>query len=400
MSHLAALGTYLPTWGEEQDRRPGPDEDAVTLAVAAGRAALGCLDEPDVDQVVLVSRDLPLLEGGNAAALLAGLGLPADLPVTEQVGGCPATLDVLTAAAPGTLVLAADLAPAGAAAALVGSDGLEVLPCARRVGSLPVQSRGRDGVARDYEDARLGWDRGGLAAVSALDLAEKPVVVAGATARQAGVLTRGPAPALPVTGASAALFALAALDDLGETGVAVAVEQASATAVRTGRGTTSLCLARDEPAAQSPATLRETPGPEIAISLAAYARAFDAKLRWEAGACDACGTLALPPRLRCLECGSEEGWSLAPLPRTGSVYTAVTVHVPVPGLPTPYSLAIVELDGVDVRALVKVTGAPAGGTAIGDRGRLVLRRVALRSGIPDYGYALLPTDTDPTTEDI
>jgi hypothetical protein len=43
-----------------------------------------------------------------------------------------------------------------------------------------------------------------------------------------------------------------------------------------------------------------------------------------------------------------------------------------------------------VRALVKVTGAPPGTTTIGDRGALVLRRVAVRAGIPDYGYALLP----------
>ena len=46
-----------------------------------------------------------------------------------------------------------------------------------------------------------------------------------------------------------------------------------------------------------------------------------------------------------------------PLPRTGTVYTETTVHMPVPGLKTPYSLVIVELDGVGVRALVKVTGA-------------------------------------------
>ncbi|MBD0322603.1 MAG: hypothetical protein ICV72_04345, partial [Aldersonia sp.] len=55
-----------------------------------------------------------------------------------------------------------------------------------------------------------------------------------------------------------------------------------------------------------------------------------------------------------------------------------------------YSLAIVELDDIGVRALVKVTGAEPGTVEIGDRGRLVLRRVAVRSGVPDYGYAFEP----------
>jgi uncharacterized OB-fold protein len=85
-------------------------------------------------------------------------------------------------------------------------------------------------------------------------------------------------------------------------------------------------------------------------------------------------------------------YALVPLPRTGTVYTEVTVHVPVPGLRTPYSLVIVELDGVGVRALVKVTGVEPGTVEIGDRGRMALRRVALRSGVPDYGYAFAPDE--------
>ena len=70
------------------------------------------------------------------------------------------------------------------------------------------------------------------------------------------------------------------------------------------------------------------------------------------------------------------------------------IHVPVPGRETPYSLAIVQLDDTDVRTLVTVTGVPAGAVDIGDRGRLVLRLVDVRSGVPDYGHALLPDLTD------
>jgi uncharacterized OB-fold protein len=81
---------------------------------------------------------------------------------------------------------------------------------------------------------------------------------------------------------------------------------------------------------------------------------------------------------------------LTPLPRDGVVYTAISVHVPVPGLRSPYDLAIVELGDTGVRLLTPVTGADPGTTQIGDRGALVLRRLTMRNGIADYGYAFEP----------
>ncbi|HEY6491658.1 MAG TPA: hypothetical protein VIZ43_00150, partial [Trebonia sp.] len=53
---------------------------------------------------------------------------------------------------------------------------------------------------------------------------------------------------------------------------------------------------------------------------------------------------------------------------------------------------IVELDDVGVRVLARVTGAVPGTVGIGDRGRMVLRLVAVRSGVPDYGYAFCPQE--------
>jgi hypothetical protein len=177
MPFIVSVGTYQPCWGSPTYRVPGDDEDAITLAAEAGRAALGT--GAAVENVVLVSRDLPLTESSNAAVLLAGLGLDPELEVTERLGGAPAT---------------------------------------------------------DYE-------------------------------------------------------------------------------------------------------------PD-------------------------------------------------PLPRTDTVYTAVSVHMPVPEMRTPYALAIVKLDGVDARALAKVTGAEPDTVDVGVRGRLALRRVALRSGVPDYGYAFRPETED------
>jgi hypothetical protein len=72
MPYVASIGTYLPCWGAPQHRVAGDDEDAITLAVEAGRAAL--IASGAVERVVLVSRNMPLLESSNAAVLLAGLG--------------------------------------------------------------------------------------------------------------------------------------------------------------------------------------------------------------------------------------------------------------------------------------------------------------------------------------
>ena len=84
MPYVASVGTYLPCWGSSLQRVAGDDEDAVTMAVEAGRAAL--TGGGAAERVVVVSRDLPLLESSNAAVLLAGLGLDPELEVDERLG--------------------------------------------------------------------------------------------------------------------------------------------------------------------------------------------------------------------------------------------------------------------------------------------------------------------------
>jgi uncharacterized OB-fold protein len=393
MTCVTAIATYLPCWGSAQRRVLGSDEDAVTLAVEAGRAALGAAGDgtaSGAQRVVLVSRDLPLLEGGNAAVLLAGLGLDPEIEVAERLGGAPAALDAVTSARPRTLVIAADTQPAGAAAALVADAGLQIRPVARIARSLPVRTRDAAGTVRDYGDPRLLRERGVLASLAATG-AEKPLALAGVDSKQAAAVCAGQPPVLPTTGASSALFALAALAEARAAGPLFAAEQAMVTGVEVGGGSADVC--RSEPEARPLPAATFTPGPDIPVSLAAYDRAFGPKVRWEAGRYAGTGELDFPPRYRIGRDGSlQTDYTLVPLPRTGTVYTGVTVRIPVPGLPTPYSLVIVELDGAALRVLARVTGAEPGTVHIGDRGRMVLRRVAVRSGVPDYGYAFWPEE--------
>lgn len=386
MPRVASIGTYLPCWGTPTRRVPGDDEDVITLAVEAGRAAL--LASGAVERVVLVSRNMPMLESSSAAVLLAGLGLDPELEVDERLGGAPATVDALSSARPRTLIIGSDLEPAGAAAVLTAERGLQFRTAARIARSLPVRTRNATGDVHDYGDPRLLHERGLVASLEAAWL-DTPVAVAGVDHPRAVELSIGDPPELPTTGASSSLFALAGMVERDTTGPLVAVEQATLSGITVTGGVAE--LNRREPDPRPMPDGQYVAGADLPISLAAYERAFEAKTRWEAGRFAGSDVLDFPPRYRLADDGAlSTGYELVPLPRTGTVYTETTVQMPVPGLRTPYSLVIVELDGVGVRALVKVTGAAPGTVDIGARGRLALRRVAVRSGVPDYGYMFEP----------
>jgi uncharacterized OB-fold protein len=398
MTQVASIGTYLPPWSVRDRRVKGPDEDALTMAVAAGRAA-----DPGAtaQRVVLVSRDFPLLEGGNGAVLLAALSLPADVAVSEVLGGAPAVLDQLLSALEGTLVLAADdsASTAAAAAVLTGPSGTRLEPAARQTRSLPTVTRGEDGVRRDYGDPRLQREVGVKSTVARLGLTSARTVAAvvGVKAKELGAdLDVTGAHEHPVSSASGVIRALA---DLAESpkggGLLIAVEQASVTAADVTLSADDTTITRDEAAAGELPKFRTAAGNGIPISLPAYARAFEPKLRWEAAVFEERPGIdtapQFPPRARVDDEGQlVTDYRLEPLPRTGTIYTQTTIRIPVPDLPSPYSIAVVQLDGSPVRVLMKVTGVPAGAAAIGQAGAVVLRKVADRAGVPDYGYAFHP----------
>jgi uncharacterized OB-fold protein len=395
VAQVVAIGTYLPPWVTSGRRVKGPDEDALTMAVAAGRRA-----DPQARacRVVLVSRNFPLLEGGNGAVLLAGLSLSADVPVTEVLGGAPAVVDQLLAGEPDTLVIAADdsEAAAGGAAALLGSDGGVVLSTAgRQSRSLPLQTRHDDGTRQSYVDPRLQREVGVKSTLERLGLSGAVAAVAGV---EAGVLGRevdvADAVDDPTESATGVIRLIAKVAENGRQGLVVAVEQASITAARLSIAGTPRINRDERPAAELP-EFRFTEGVGIPISMPAYARAFEPKLRWEAAVFDEKpgidGAPLFPPRARVDASGVlAADYRLEPLPRTGTVYTHTTIRIPVPDLPSPYSLALIQLDDSPVRVLLKVTGVPAGTTTIGQAGSVVLRRIAMRAGIPDYGYMFWP----------
>lgn len=394
MTRVVSIGTYLPPWSKGDRRVKGPDEDALTMAVAAGRAA-----DPDAlaQRVVVVSRNFPLVEGGNSAVLLAALGLTGDVPVTEVLGGAPAVLDQIVGAAPGTLVIGSDdnESAVGAAAALTGETGLGLTPRTRQSRSLPLVARHDDGSRHTYPDPRLQREVGVRATLAALDLDGGGVAaVVGAPASQLGRAFDSSATVEESTSSAAgAIRVLAGAAERRTAGLMIAVEQAAMSVAEVTSGAPR--IRRDEASPRELPKFKIAEGVGIPISMPAYSRAFEPKIRWEAAVFEERPGIdsapQFPPRYRVDDSGTlASDYRLEPLPRTGTVYTHTTVRIPVPDLPSPYSLAVVELDGSPVRALMKVTGVPAGETTIGQAGCVVLRRIATRAGIPDYGYAFWP----------
>lgn len=401
---VRSIGLYEPAWGDDRAREQGHDEDVVTLAVAAGREALRAAPgEAGVRRVVVVTSAPDVLEGFASAVVAAGLDIASGTPVELRVGGGPALLDALATAANDTLVIGVDLAigqgaASGAAAALTGPGGRKLELVGAVDGSLPMRVQHVGSAAPDlYDDARLERERGWMPALTALGVekGDGPLVVVGPNAKEAGRL--GSSATVATRGASAPLFAIAG----AEPGTRV-VALASATGALARVGTEgSVSVARNRrpgvPVSGRPSR-GESPA-DIPFSLPAYDRAFDAKVRMLGGRCT-CGTTDFPPRQYCSGCGRTDGITRVPLPRGGEVYTGVAIHVPVPGVAGPYAVVIAQLDDVPVRVLAHVTDTAAANPSIGARGTLVLRRVAVREGVPDYGYGWQPAVDDATAAEL
>jgi len=390
---ITAIATYQPVWADGRHRVTAFDEDVVTMAVATGRAVLGAGHRP-VGRVIVVSRDSPVVDGLGIGVILRGLDLPAHTPIEFRIGGAPATLQAIADAGPGTVVIGVDLAGPGAAAGAVvigppDGEGIEIRVVDRSSGSLPmrVQHLGRP-EPDVYDDLRVERSFASVPLISRDRPAAGDLLVAGLDGRDA-VRLGAAKDSAPTTGAASTVFLLADLAENSRSARLVAIDQAIATAVdvQFGAATVRRMARPPVPSERRPRHLQ--PPVRIPFSMPAYARAFESKVGLLAARCR-CGEVSFPPRRVCLECGECDTTELFPLPRTGEIYTVVDVHVSVPGVPGPYALAIVALDGVPLRVLARVADHPEGGVAIGTRGELVLRVVAEREGVMDYGYAFIP----------
>lgn len=69
--------------------------------------------------------------------------------------------------------------------------------------------------------------------------------------------------------------------------------------------------------------------------------------------CGHCGAKFLGARIACAKCGAQDKLEEVRYGNEGEIYVFAVVHQAMPGLPTPYVAAIIDLDdGVSVRANV------------------------------------------------
>ena len=400
----AAWGTPAPV---ERAAVPAADEDALTMAVAAGRDALGgdAPDAADVVHLAVATTTPPVEEEAFAPRIGAALGLDSDVATTtatqSTAAGGEALLAGVDADGPALVVIAdapaGDAAEvgqrvgAGAAAFVVGDGaGVTLADRARESRDAPgLRHRGRGST----EVSELGittYERETTrdvvsAALTRLDL-DHDAVGAASLHQPTGDLPHRIGRALPYD--DAAIASGTVVDDVGDAGAAtVAIgllaaldaADAGATVVAGffGSGATAVGIgfevetppetgvaaATDAGTTVSyPEALRargtigetEVAGGGAHVSLPSWQRTTAQRYRLVAGRCPACDAVAFPPEGACPVCGTRADFDPTPLARTGEV-VAVTV-IGQGGAPPEF----VEQQRRDGPFAVAIVEAPAG----------------------------------------
>jgi uncharacterized OB-fold protein len=383
-----------------------PDEDAVTLAAEAALPLLErAVDPPGA--LVLATTSPPYDEGGSVQALAELLGLAGDrlaLELTSSLRDGLTALRVAAAlAATGdgpVLVAASHLgrgepdAGDGAAAVLVGTAGgiAAVRPAQARVEELRDRWRLAGAPDRAEGDPSFVWGHG--APRVAADWGVDGSGVVGASARQAARAERAlggpgdPLAAVGVLGAAHPLARMLVSLDVGGSLAAAGGGLAERIDVEPLDGAAEVAAA-----ARAVVQAQRRAEPPEGIdwnALAPYSssprswRERGQELRLEGQRCTGCGRIVYPQRPTCPGCGSRE-LEVVRLPRTGTVVTQTRDHV-YPASKTT-GMAVVELDGGG-RFYGQVV--PSGLVAIGDRVRLVPRRLHDGGGAAQYFWKVAP----------
>jgi uncharacterized OB-fold protein len=354
--HGAAVGRLRD---ERGNVRPGPDEDALTLATEAAFQALQRSGDEPVAEVLLAA---PVCSPADAETLLAALRLDPTLPVRRVPDALEA---VALAIERGGRILVTGSDGATAGALVVDRAGYATVSAAQVGGGAPLVDRTRD----------PRFDRhAGLTAVL----------------RHAGADATSPSP----------LVAVAELLDMATEGVVASGGPARAStlavtaigaAPRGGGADLEALRAAGRPPTSSEARWKPSPRPRGATGVDP-----DGPLLWReraellgplAARCLACGAMNAPiaGAVLCRRCGHLE-LEVVPLPRGGTVLTfCVSMTLP-RAFAGPLAMIYARLDdGTMWKALAP--GLSDDDLLIGDRVELVLRRLVVDDGTPVYGLA-------------
>ncbi len=424
------------------------DEDVVTMAAEAAEAALGVAgrDALDVNMLLVATCSSPYAEHSAAAEVARGLGLDRSAALVDlagsTLGGVQAVVTAVDAVRcgraeralavaserrrgrPGTAVEALG---AGAAAVLVSRHGPAVVTgVASWRHGVPTRWRpdGADALVH-YDDSRfemveqvvpalaavvraLGASAG-FAALGPLDQRARAHVH-----RAVGVGGEQSASELSETGdlgSAGPLFALAGhlAAGAGDLGVCAAVEPGSGAVGFLVHAAVPVPVVAKRPAPvavgyvgylQRAGVIEGPAPPQPVVPHAATPAAArdDADGSLVGSRCDACGSLHVPPRRVCADCGGAD-LALERAPRTGRIVTFNVQHiVAVHPEPAPVAVGVVRLDGEGGARGGQVSAmfcdSELDALAVGAPVELVYRRLGMEEGLVKYGWKARVVDGD------
>ncbi|MFZ4515126.1 MAG: OB-fold domain-containing protein [Acidimicrobiia bacterium] len=428
----------------------GWDEDVVTMGVEAATLAMqaGAIDIDDIDAVVLATTTAPYGEHSAAAEVARALGARRNcraIDLGASVAGAVSALLighalVQSGAATAVLVIGADdragepggpleaTVGAGAAAAVVGHDaGIRIVAHAAQRHGVPTRWRAADSPwILSGDDPR--FEREGVVGPALRDAAETAMAQAGWTpdalafvffgtdARLAGSIAKACkcAPEVIVesadakqigdAGNAAPLLALASAwgkFELGGRGLIAGVAPGAASemlAVELVAPASVASVARAPVTVDYVEYLRRRgvvgrsllPDPVMAYSTGPAAARDESLAALAGDRCMQCGSLNIPPRVFCIDCGGED-FARVRIARTGTLVTFNEQHVvAVAPDPAPLVVGVVRVDGTQgVRGgnlSVMLTDTDPGEVRIGGPVELVMRRCGVEQGLVKYGW--------------
>lgn len=465
---IAAVGAYAPSlrvsaeefvaaWGRfeasgiERKAVPDGDEDALTMAAAAGRRALDAaggdgdraLEGSAVDYLAFVSTTPPIAEEELTPRFASMLGISEDATLRTYTGSTRVGLQALVSAPADatSLVVASDCprgepdsseehaAGAGAAAFLCRPDGAaRIAGHAEHATPYPGTRFRRTGDDRLDGIDVTSYDRQAFTEVLGRAAAgvDSEGVTAAAVQSPDGKLPYRATDALGVDASTIAECATVA--DLGDTGAASVPlglaraladghEAVLAAAWGSGAGAD---VARIETDGAVPCSLALDGGEELTyaeylrrrgeitspgldtgaayVSVPSWRRSLPQRHRLVAGECPACGALAFPPEGACSGCGDLVEYDPVAVWGEGRVEAATTIGRG--GAPPEFAdqqaksgafgVAIVELerDGETVSLPAQVLGE----VSVDDRVVPQIRRIYTQEDVTRYGAKFLPVD--------
>lgn len=452
---IVAVATYLPRYrltaeeiarthrrqasAQASRRLAGFDEDALTMAVEAGRKLRDHFGR--VRSVVLCTTTPPYAGKNNASAAHAALGLAEEVPAFDLGGSMRSALGILASSRPGTLLLTGDVSTArpGASAELGHGDAAAAVLLgdpAEAVAEIVDSESATEEILDQWRRPQTPWlqaseDRFTVSSYGRFldrvlarlfkrvdpDTVDHVVVsapsgrVVSTAARTLGRIARvSRFPGIGFAGSSdlpVQLCGLLASSEPGQTVLAVSLTDGCDALLI--RGTERLAghrpdtLRRDDDGETPPYVdaltwrglldreppRRPEPNP---VSPPASARSVGWKYALHGAVCQSCGAVSSPPQQVCVRCGAVGNDLVDLSSRTATVRTFSVDRLAF-SLNPPLVAAVVDFDGGG-RLEVEMTDCAPDAVSVGQRVRMTFRRRHSSGGIHNYAWKAMPEESN------